>query len=319
MKTTDFTNKQLLELYNNYKTMSELSKFFNINIQTLINHFNKRNIPFKKRKLYEVNDYFFDTYTPESCYWAGFLAADGGIEYNKNRITLELKKTDIEHIEKYKCALSCTANIQHLTKIDKRPEFKTGIYYSVKIRFNSKQMVKSLKENFNITSRKSKNLQFANKLLNHEYLNHYMRGLIDGDGSVRGSKQNSTLFLCGSKDIVETFKNVIVKKYNINESKYEIIITKNGLNRFSINNNLYNRQICDWLYNNEYSALKRKKEKALEIINFKTFDELCKDREIKIDKEIFLSLKLSHKNLAKYFNCSTATISRFKRKIKCNL
>ena len=33
---------------------------------------------------------FFDTYTPESCYWAGFIAADGYIRDDRDATTIHL-------------------------------------------------------------------------------------------------------------------------------------------------------------------------------------------------------------------------------------
>ena len=56
------------------------------------------------RRKYNLNDSFFshENLTIDSCYWAGFIAADGNIAKNKKQITISLQHDDKTHLIKFK-------------------------------------------------------------------------------------------------------------------------------------------------------------------------------------------------------------------------
>lgn len=106
----------------------------------------------------------FAKYTEESCYWAGFLAADGHIDIN-GTIGLEVKEKEV--IERFKDFCSATNEISHNLVRD-----------SYRIRFVDMSMQQDLLYNFNVSSDKTFNLSLP---LLSSYPS-YFRGFFDGDG-----------------------------------------------------------------------------------------------------------------------------------------
>lgn len=62
-------------------------------------------------KKYNVNENFFSLDTPESFYWAGFIAADGCILKNLKVLEIGLGIKDKKHLKKFKSAIKYTGNI----------------------------------------------------------------------------------------------------------------------------------------------------------------------------------------------------------------
>lgn len=116
----------------------------------------------------EINDNVFAVYTPESCYWAGLLAADGHIDIN-GTIGLELKDEDSYLIEEFKEFCGSSHDIS-----------SNSIKHSRRIRFVSKKLQEDLLYNFSVSVDKTHNLQLP--LLEYEHYKDYFRGFFDGDG-----------------------------------------------------------------------------------------------------------------------------------------
>jgi hypothetical protein len=110
----------------------------------------------------------FNSYTKESCYWAGLLAADGAIDIN-HTIGLELNAKDKESIFQFKTDLASEHEISYRKDTD-----------AYRIRFCDKEIAQSLAYNFSVTSDKTHALQLP--ILPEEMYPHYIRGHFDGDG-----------------------------------------------------------------------------------------------------------------------------------------
>lgn len=130
-----------------------------------------------------------------SCYWAGFIMADGGV--CKNTLRIELDAKDKCHLEQFLKDIKSDAPI----RIN-----RTCVYVSV----NSKKIVESLRDNFNITERKSLTAS-PPKLTKESHIISFITGLIDGDGSIyeRGQTGIYQLGFTGTKEMCELLKNNI--------------------------------------------------------------------------------------------------------------
>lgn len=124
------------------------------------------------------NEVGFDEYSEESCYWAGFIAADGCVD-TKSRIRVMLKYDDITHLEKLKEFLKSTHTISSNTTTYNRCSFE----------ITSQHICDMLELNFNVVPNKTDKLVFP-KHLPQEYMRHYLRGYFDGDGSICESFSN---------------------------------------------------------------------------------------------------------------------------------
>lgn len=126
----------------------------------------RKKSPYKSK--YNVN--FFDVYSKESAYWAGFIAADGCIRSDRDALEIGLIKTDELHLNKLSEVIDFTGKL---------------IYYknSVKITICGKWFPEALLYNYNITPVKSLTYNICEKIP-IEYIHHFIRGMFDGDGCI---------------------------------------------------------------------------------------------------------------------------------------
>jgi hypothetical protein len=259
---------------------------------------------------YSLNHNFFSQLTPQSMYWAGFIASDGNIAKDKPRITVALKSNDINHLQKFKENISFDGPIHNIIQIDKRENFKTGKYYKSQIRFTSHQITKDLLNNFLITPNKSKTLQFPNHLLNHPLLHHFIRGLIDGDGGIyyrfedRRKENICNVFLCGTDNMIKSVQNIFLHKLNANGTYY---LNKNNLSNIVYRNLKSVQSIINYLYQSDTDVcLERKYLTSRQILTIKP-----KKIQINIE-EIKNLIKEGNtlREISKTYNCSISTICR---------
>lgn len=131
-----------------------------------------------KPKCIISNMWLFDTYSEISCYWAGFIAADGNVD-SKNRIRIMLKYDDLNHLQKFKDELQSTHAISS----------NTAAYSRCSFEFTSSYIKSALQENFKIVPNKTAVLEFPDKIP-EQYMKDYIRGYFDGDGSICESFSN---------------------------------------------------------------------------------------------------------------------------------
>ena len=118
---------------------------------------------------YSANTEFFSTPNVINSYWAGFIAADGCISDN-GRLAIGLARLDIAHLDQLCIDLDYTGGVR---------VYEDRASLSV----NSKKITYDLKNNFNITPRKSATLGTPN-IDEEALIKAFISGVIDGDGSI---------------------------------------------------------------------------------------------------------------------------------------
>lgn len=199
----------------NYLGTMELSQKYGVSRTTIQRYLKKSNVKLRKKtpKL-RVNHFYFSEYNVDSCYWAGFILADGYVRTN-NRFTLEIKlqKGDVKHLEKFKKMIGYEGRIIEREK-----------YFNITI--SSQQIIEDLKNNFNILNKKSLTCFITNKIPN-KYLNDFIRGYFDGDGCITYTTTDTISFL-GTKETVDFIRNYFFGLGIKLRSKDMPQITKNG-------------------------------------------------------------------------------------------
>lgn len=154
---------------------------------------NLRNLSDRVRK-YRFNHGFFSEFSPQPCYWAGLLAADGNVSRHRHpKIRLGLKTEDEPHLVKFAKAL------EYDGRIYRQPS------YSV-IVLSSDRMADDLSNKFGIVPNKSLVIR-PPTLLSDAMVTHFVRGYIDGDGSfVRTRPQ---LNIVGTKEMMLWMRDVL--------------------------------------------------------------------------------------------------------------
>lgn len=263
--TIELENK-ILDFYNQGLSIDEICLKISRGRTTIANYLAKNNKRYYK--IHKVDQTIFSTFTPESCYWAGFIAADGNLSKKMTHLRIELNINDSGHLEKIlKFAKDEEPRISKDIKIAKFSDGKEYKIQSCYTDINSNTVVRNIKENFGITPNKSLTIQPPTKIP-EDLIVHYIRGYFDGDGSIYWNSANkSPVFsiCCGSKDLLEWIANKIKNNADWDFGKKALIPYKDKIWRIrqmwggSI-------KILDWLYEGSTPEMRldRKYERYLE-------------------------------------------------------
>lgn len=245
--------QQAKELYLQGLSLTKIAKQLHIDRGTLSNNLKAENIEvINKQNITKFNENYFDVIdTEEKAYWLGFLYADGAISSgDRNTVEVSLKSSDIEHLKKFRKALGFN-------------EDKNIYRDEIRCRFNfSNKHVKETLIKLGCTPQKSLTLIFPNEQqVPLELLYDFLRGYIDGDGSVMIAKDHNgdynkpRLSVLGTQQFLES----MVQKTGWRNNKIQ-----NPSNAYSIDwNGRYVMEYLDQLYSNATIYLDRKYEKYL--------------------------------------------------------
>lgn len=235
--------QEIIKEYINGKNIPQLAKIYSLGKTTIHrilirNHIERRTISVAMRNPNIVHNYF-NKYDKDTCYWAGFIAADGHISHTQRAyyVGIGLKINDIEHIEKL-------ANKINYNKIRKNNK-------SCLLQFASKEMFMDLKNNFNIQERKSLILKPCN--IPEKFTSHYVRGYFDGDGHIL--KDYDVIGFSGTYEMLRWIKTNI--KLNCDVGNPNILKDKNIFSlRFQGISQV--PKILSWIYKDSKDKLDRK-------------------------------------------------------------
>src|SRR3972149_7004875 len=253
--THPWTSKEIRYLEKNIKkfTYNQMGSVINRSYSTIQSKI--RHLPFQKKiKKHSVNQNFFQSWSPEMAYTLGLVAADGNICHSGRAHTLHLASDDKDIIEKIKRVMIYEGPIHQKTRDNGK------ISYSLRI---CDQVIFKDLQDLRITERKSQTLKPSN--VPHKFLNHYLRGYFDGDGSVYATKKSkltsvwytaspamaSFLFRCIYR-VCPQFKGKVYKLPKRNNFYYQISLGKRD-----------SKLIFRFLYKNATIYMERKYRKFL--------------------------------------------------------
>lgn len=257
MKTKD---QEIIKLYQSGISITELTKTFEIHRSTAQKLLKRHGVLLHNKKSFiKCNRNFFSEYTNESCYWAGFILADGNLAVNRNMLQICLAKIDGNHLNKFLNAINCD-------EYDRVKYYKK--YVTLKICLD--EFKNDLINNFDINPQKTYDCFISDKIPKNK-LNHFIRGYFDGDGSIIKSKYKSINFT-GTEKVLNHISNVLKNvgvNLNSNNLTPPIQSLINGVGHISYSGN-NSKIVLDWLYNNinsdnENIVLKRKFNKYKKI------------------------------------------------------
>lgn len=161
----------------------------------------------KNGRKYIFNENYFESIdTEEKAYWLGFLAADGGI--NRRTLKINLNVRDKKHLEKFAIALNSNLTVK---EIPGTGYGKGTIMASLEI--NSIKMVTDLARHGIIPN---KSLILKPPMLPSELECHWIRGYLDGDGSIipQLANGNAQLSFLGTKEILRWIEYKLTNENN---------------------------------------------------------------------------------------------------------
>lgn len=209
---SDVQKKEIIERYKNHESRRSISKYFGVT-QKVIDRVLKENglslVNANKKNNYHES-IFEKIDSADKAYWIGFITADGYIHEKRGYLRIKLQNLDRNHLFKF-------ANFIGANKESVKTEFHNITHKPLaKIEISSRKIVDSLIK-LNIRQHKSTREKVAN--IPEEYIRDYLRGLIDGDGSIR--PDGSGISLNNSKEVLLFMLNIIIDKFGIAKVKIQ--------------------------------------------------------------------------------------------------
>jgi intein-encoded DNA endonuclease-like protein len=196
----------------------------------------------------------FDVVSREDqAYWLGMLGADGNV--SKKQLSLQLAEKDLSHLLKFKSFMGVNYKISKTTSnIDGK------IFVGYRYVVSSANFVRSLNKH-GLTPKKSFTLQFA-KTIPHDLIRHYIRGLVDGDGSFHINQSNKMSFsLISSLNVCEEVQKYLMDSCRVNKTKLYEMTAKKGEKYYYLTycGSQQCARIASYLYDGANIFLDRKK------------------------------------------------------------
>lgn len=217
-------------------------------------------------------DYFETIDSHEKAYWLGFFYTDGYVCCNDNRVGIELNSEDDYMLKNLLNLIDSNMKVKYRKRKNKFNNKNKDYLESCSITFNNRKLHDDL-INKGVLPNKTKILKFPNNnIVDEKYMFSFIRGLIDGDGSIclcnnnNGYKKPHISFISASYDFINGLKYFLYK-YNI---KINITTNKNGLYRMITEKQSDVFRLLNLLYkdSNENCRLERKYKKYIEIKNY---------------------------------------------------
>lgn len=260
------------------RSLTKLGEKYGVKRQTLSKHLKDRG--------YEVINYqnrlrcdetvFDKINNEESAYWLGFLYADGNISSTGNRLEVRLSIKDLSHLEKFRSFLKLST------------EIRTGINNGngfCHLAVRNKHLWETL-NTLGCCPQKSLILKFPKIDIfigdKKELIRHFIRGYIDGDGSLSLYKQSNgsiktELNLVGTLNFVASVNKLFKNKGYIRNKSCTNWENKAYSLSFS---SVPSRKIARFLYENSNVYLERKYNKYLEFCSLEDESPLRKSSKI---------------------------------------
>ncbi len=167
----------------------------------------------------KINLNYFSSLNLENCYWAGFIAADGCIYLKRQQLIVNIQDRDYPHLLRFVQDIQSNNKIRRYTQFRFNKESHMVVWTATGI----PTILEDLKNNFNITERKTLSLS-PPKTSDDNLILSYIIGYIDGDGcvGVRKNKYKDTVYkqrfidIAGTKSILswinERFNQIFTLK-----------------------------------------------------------------------------------------------------------
>lgn len=245
IRISDEIERKIIELYNEGYSVMELSDEFQLHRTTIQRTLKRHSINLRKRTPAHYDIHFFDEYNIDSCYWAGFIAADGYVRSDRANVSLHLSASDASHLKK----LETLTNYIGKTRANEN---------ECCLSFAGEWFPKALEDNFDIYPRKTFNITMSDKIPK-DMIPHFLRGYFDGDGCVTNTGEYLRIsFTSGSVTLLKQISNFLYDN-NI-RVRNELGVPKIFNNRFIAYNCKNAQQVLDLLYldSTELTRLDRK-------------------------------------------------------------
>lgn len=273
-------SQEIIKLYQEGYSSLKIAKIYDTTYDTIIRILDKNNIPRRSNKInsrqYNLNHNFFNSIdNEEKAYWLGFLYADGYLSFTiddkrpRKIVGLSLGIKDINHLNKFNTCLESTYSIKIYTNTGFVKQGYPAMKYG-RLCFTSDQLFDDLAK-LGCIEHKTQTLKFPTEEQVPQYLlHHFLRGFMDGDGSIKITQPKDNkcikfgLDFCGTTEMldgIQKFFNTQLKLSKRHKNK-----TNNYSLSYSGNQSVYKKLLM--LYKDATIYLDRKYERFLQLQNY---------------------------------------------------
>lgn len=218
-----------------------------------------------KHRTFDFDEHYFDNIDTEAkSYFLGLLYADGCNCPDRNLITISLQEEDRHILESFKKEIKYNGELSLILprKLSKKNQYKLQVYSSI--------MSNKLNE-LGCFPRKSLILEFPTEQQVPSYLlRHFIRGVIDGDGSICKSKNSFSVNITSTENFCKPISFIWHTKFGGNVRVYTRFPERNNSTRtISINTTTSIYGFLEWIYKDASFYLKRKYNRYLEFCEIK--------------------------------------------------
>ena len=218
-KFTITQEKQIIDKYIQGKSLREIGKEYDCDPTTVRNilkayKVETRNYSQARRNFlsYSINENSFAYDNKNTAYWLGVMYSDGYISKTgkyTNYFGLTINEKDLEWLEQFKHFLQYNGKIIRFTS---NTTFKKGTKVA-RLLIGNNKIVSDL-EKWGVIEKKTFKLK---ELPSTSFLDDFIRGYIDGDGSL--NKKYPNIIICGTKDLLLSIANYFKIPYSIYSDK----------------------------------------------------------------------------------------------------
>lgn len=259
LKTDQDILNKIPDLYIQHRSIVKVGLILNISHSVVYNYMIENHLNIynqysnRNPRLYTIDVNYFDKInTSSKAYILGFLYADGYVNERKYIIQVGLHKKDTSVLEFIQKELNTVTPIR---------EQKNGnVLY-----LNSKQLVLSLVK-LGCHQAKTFTLKFpTEEQVPSEFLSHFIRGYIDGDGCIYNHKRKKTtsVLITGNNYFINELNNQLINILKLESGKLKEHSKSIGISVLSFHKRKTVTLLKNYLYKDASFFLERKYEKFL--------------------------------------------------------
>lgn len=258
--------KEIIRLYTEEKwSMPKIASHYNYSVGAIQYTLRTRNI--KSRTAAESNkrlsffeNFFKEINTQEKAYTLGLLYADGS--NNQKGMTITLQEQDKGILDRLKAELNFTGDLYYKKRI------REGCSNSYELNITSKVISEDLSK-LGCVPKKSLILKFpSEEQVPKHLLSHFIRGYMDGDGSIFMCKQLYVSFV-GTLEFLTKVQNIFQQEIGVSPTSLQIKCKKRATNnyQFAVGGNIKAQAVLEWIYKDSNIHLERKFNRFQEFKN----------------------------------------------------
>lgn len=248
---SNFEKDRVLELHTQGKTLNEISDDLKRPAGNISKIIRKNglvcNKELKRKRKYPVDHHFFSILdTQEKVYFLGFLFADGSVSKSCPAVNMQLAIKDKAILEKFTKLVQPTKPIF---------TFKNNLYVGMTM---DSHTIKNDLCNFGCIPNKTYVLTYP-KNIPAELENHFIRGIIDGDGCIFVKDISKVcIVITGCDDFLNGIEQTIFKAVNAKGKLYNNSSHHPKIKDLRYYGRLRCQTVLDWVYRDSKIHLDRK-------------------------------------------------------------